>query len=72
MKCPSWAAANVAIAATMAIGITDQNTVGTKRAAQHTTNMMSATLSNAAPVLLSAWSLLARVPSTISLMPHNA
>ena len=72
MKCPSWAAANVAVAATMAIGITDQNTVGTKRAAQHTTNMMSATLSNAAPVLLSAWSLLARVPSTISLMPHNA
>ena len=31
MKCPSWAAANVAIAATMAIGITDQNTVGTIR-----------------------------------------
>ena len=125
MKCPSCIAANVAIAATTAIGITDRNVAGitrkssnpvsllahvcgkqnhlwTTRAetwftilmktitpaqihnhvgisstgiiriAQQATKAMSATLSNTAPALVSAWSFLASQPSIISLIPHNA
>ena len=46
-------------------------TTGINRIAQQATKQMSPTLSNKAPVLLSACSLRARYPSSISLMPHN-
>ncbi len=41
MKCPSCTAANVAIAATMEIGVTVQNTAGTARNSSNPVNLLA-------------------------------
>ena len=41
MRCPSWIAANVATPVTMAMGIMDQNTVGTERKSRKPVSLLA-------------------------------